>query len=77
MLSLGAPFYLSHMPNAMEISARLVHPLEKPSAVTPIIEPAKLEMTANTKPRAERTINTIAKLLIASSFPFTIYGLVI
>jgi hypothetical protein len=63
------------MPKAMEIRARLLHPLENPSGVMPVIGPAKLEMMAKTKPRAESTINTIAKLLIASSFPCTIHGL--
>jgi hypothetical protein len=74
LLSLGAASYLSQMPKAMEIRARLLHPLENPSGVMPVIEPTKLEMMANTKPRAESTINTIAKLLIASSFRFRMYG---
>ena len=69
-LPLSSSLHLQHTDNAIAISARLVHPCEYPSAVTPAIGPVKAEIKANTKPKAERQINMIPKIRIILLLPF-------
>ena len=67
--ALSFPSHLQHTHIAIAIRARLEHARENPSAGTPQIGPPRIaEITATTKPKADKQINTIPRLRIIPSF---------